>query len=332
MNAHAFSVAPMMELTDRHCRYFHRLLSGRALLYSEMVTCNAIIHGDRDYLLGFGAQESPVVLQLGGCDPQDLATCAKIGQQYGYAEINLNVGCPSDRVRSGRFGACLMAEPGLVAQCVAAMQDAVDIPVTVKCRVGIDRNDAYEPFFDFVSRVHEGGCQMFVVHARKAWLDGLSPTENRVIPPLRYDFVHRIKQQLPDVGFVVNGGIDSHAQALDLLKGQSVTLDGVMLGRAAYRNPYLLSVVDQLYYGSTAASPDRFEVAEQLLAYIDHEVAGGVRLGHITRHVLGLFQGQPGGRLWRRHLSENAWQPGAGSEVVVEALDIVKSAARRTAA
>lgn len=331
-SVHAFSVAPMMELTDRHCRYFHRLLSARALLYSEMVTCNAIIHGDRDHLLGFSDQESPVVLQLGGCDPDDLATCAKIGQQYGYAEINLNVGCPSDRVRSGRFGACLMAEPSLVAQCVSAMKEAVDIPVTVKCRVGIDRNDAYEPFFDFVSTVHEGGCELFVVHARKAWLDGLSPTENREIPPLRYDFVHRIKTQLPHVSFVVNGGITSHEQAEALLDSAEASLDGVMLGRAAYRNPYLLGEVDQRYYGVGNDVPDRVEIAEKLIPYIERELATGVRLGHITRHVLGLFQGQPGGRLWRRHLSENAWHRDAGSQVVVDALNIVRNAAARAAA
>jgi len=321
----------MMELTDRHCRYFHRLLSARALLYSEMVTCNAIIHGDRDYLLSFNKEESPVVLQLGGCDPEDLATCARIGEEYGYAEINLNVGCPSDRVRSGRFGACLMAEPALVAQCVAAMKRAVDIPVTVKCRVGIDRNDAYEPFKEFVSTVSEGGCELFVVHARKAWLDGLSPSENREIPPLRYDFVHRIKQELPHLGFVINGGFDAHTPALEQLN-TTTALDGVMLGRAAYRNPVLLGEVDQLYYGATQTDADRFDVARQLIPYVDGELANGVRLGHITRHILGLFQGQPGGRLWRRHLSENAWRSGAGRQGICDALDIVQNALRRPAA
>lgn len=331
-NEHAFSVAPMMELTDRHCRYFHRLLSTRALLYSEMVTCNAIIHGDRDYLLSFDSDESPVVLQLGGCNPQDLSECAKIGQQYGYAGINLNVGCPSDRVKSGRFGACLMAEPELVAQCVAAMKNSVDIPVTVKCRVGIDRNDAYEPFFRFVSTVHQGGSELFVVHARKAWLDGLSPSENREIPPLRYDFVQRIKQELPQVGFVINGGIDSHVAALDLLAEKTPGLDGVMLGRAAYRNPFLLSEVDKLYYGAKERTADRLEVIGKLIPYIDDQIQQGVRLGHITRHILGLFQGQPGGRLWRRHLSEHAWREGADSQVVTDALEVVQNVARRSAA
>ncbi len=332
VTSHAFSVAPMMELTDRHCRYFHRQLSARALLYSEMVTCNAIIHGDRDHLLAFNAAESPVVLQLGGCHPQDLAECASIGQQYGYAEINLNVGCPSDRVKSGRFGACLMAEPELVARCVEAMNKAVDIPVTVKCRVGIDRNDAYEPFYDFISTVHQGGCDLFVVHARKAWLDGLSPSENREIPPLRYDFVHRIKQELPHISFVINGGIDSHDLALDLLSHSLPALDGVMLGRAAYRNPFILSEVEQKYYGVEEADTDRTTAITRLIPYIDNELKHGVRLGHITRHILGLFQGQPGGRLWRRHLSENAWRSGAGSDVVLEALEIVHNAASRSAA
>lgn len=318
-----------MELTDRHCRYFHRLLSQRALLYSEMVTCNAIIHGDRDRLLAFGEDESPVVLQLGGCIPEDLAFCAKSGQEYGYTEVNLNVGCPSDRVKSGRFGACLMAEPTLVADCVAAMKAAADIPITVKCRVGIDRNDAYEPFAQFVSTVSErGGCNLFIVHARKAWLDGLSPAENREVPPLRYEFVHRIKKELPHVSFVINGGFQSHEAALQ----QITDLDGVMLGRAAYRNPYLLSEVDRLYYGSSHAPADRCETAARLIPYIDAQIANGARLGHITRHILGLFQGQPGGRLWRRHLSENAWRDGAGSEVVSDALVIVQNAARRFAA
>ena len=331
-SAHAFSVAPMMELTDRHCRYFHRLLSAEALLYSEMVTSNAIIHGDRDHLLGFERDESPVVLQLGGSEPKDLAQCARIGQQYGYAEINLNVGCPSDRVQSGRFGACLMAEPELVAQCVGTMREAVDIPVTVKCRVGIDRQDAYEPFYDFVSTVHQGGCDLFVVHARKAWLDGLSPSENREIPPLRYDFVHRIKRELPMVKFVINGGIDNHQKAQELLGASTPVLDGVMLGRAAYRNPYLLSEVDGIYYNRSGLGPTREAVVERLMPYIDREVKRGVRLGHITRHILGLFQGQPGGRLWRRHLSENAWRQGAASDVVADALGIVQRAGRRPAA
>lgn len=329
---HAFSVAPMMELTDRHCRSFHRCLSAYAVLYSEMVTCNAILHGDKDYLLGFNADESPVVLQLGGCDPADLAVCAKIGEQYGYTEINLNVGCPSDRVQSGRFGAALMAEPQLVADCVSAMRSAVSIPVTVKCRVGIDRSDQYEPFEHFIRTVHQGGCELFVVHARKAWLDGLSPKENRDIPPLRYDFVQRIKREYPHIQFVINGGLQTHEQALSLMNNTEPALDGVMSGRVAYRNPWILSEVDALYYGSAKSHCDRFAVVEAFLPYIEAELHKGNRLGRITRHMLGLFQGQPGGRLWRRHLSENAWQEGADASVVIDALRLVESAGNRSAA
>ena len=323
----------MMELTDRHCRYFHRRLSAHALLYSEMVTSKAIIHGDRDHLLAFDPAESPVVLQLGGSDPAELAECAKIGQQYGYSEINLNVGCPSDRVQSGRFGACLMAEPALVARCIDAMRHAVDIPVTVKCRVGIDRNDAYEPFYEFVSTVRDGGCDLFIVHARKAWLDGLSPSENREIPPLRYDFVHRIKEALPGIGFVINGGIATLTQGHELMTGSSPVLDGVMLGRAAYRNPYIMHDVDRTFYSVTSAvNKTRADVVREMTPYIDRQLAQGVRLGHITRHMLGLFQGQPGGRLWRRYLSENAWRADADSRVVLEALAVVQQAASRNAA
>ena len=332
IDTHAFSVAPMMEMTDRFCRVFHRCMSAKALLYSEMVTCNAILHGDRDYLLGFDSIESPVVLQLGGSDPADLAACARIGQQYGYAEINLNVGCPSDRVQSGRFGACLMAEPELVASCVSAMKEAVDIPVTVKCRIGIDRNDAYEPFAEFISTVQRGGCELFIVHARKAWLDGLSPKENRDIPPLKYDFVQRIKQENPDLAFVLNGGLQTHQQARTLTHECPLPLDGVMIGRQAYKNPWLLSEVDELYYGDKPTSITRFDIIERYIPHIEKEIAAGTRLGRMTRHILGLFQGQPGGRIWRRYLSENAWQPGAGAEVVKEALRRVDAASRRPAA
>ena len=331
-HTHAFCVAPMMELTDRFCRVFHRCLSSRALLYSEMVTCNAILHGDKDYLLGFDTVESPVALQLGGSEPSDLAACARIGQQYGYSEINLNVGCPSDRVQSGRFGACLMAEPELVAQCVAAMQEAVDIPVTVKCRIGIDRSDAYEPFAEFIDTVHLAGCSLFIVHARKAWLDGLSPKENRDIPPLKYEYVQRIKHEMPQVDFVLNGGLHSHEQARALTTDCDTPLDGVMLGRQAYRNPWLLSEVDTLYYGQPQTTVTRFDVVESYLPHIEQTLATGVKLGKMTRHILGLFQGQPGGRIWRRYLSEHAWKDGAGAEVVVEALRQVEAATRRSAA
>ncbi len=334
---HAFSVAPMMELTDQYCRYFHRCLSAHALLYSEMITSNAIIHGDRDYLLGFDPREHPVVLQLGGSDPADLAQCAKVGQQYGYAQINLNVGCPSDRVQSGRFGACLMAEPDLVARCIAAMQDAVDIPVTVKCRVGIDRDDSYEPFFHFIETIRKIGCDTFVVHARKAWLDGLSPKENRDVPPLRYDFVQRIKAEMPDTTFVLNGGLHDHTQALKYFSNQPAEtgctgLDGVMLGRDAYRNPWLLSEVDHLYYGKEKSTLQRSDFVEMMYPYIETQLARGTRLGKISRHMLGLYLGQPGGRLWRRHISENAWQENAGVDVLKQALELVENAAAKVAA
>lgn len=331
---HAFSVAPMMELTDQFCRYFHRCLSKRALLYSEMLTSNAIIHGDRDHLLGFDTAEHPVVLQLGGSDPAAMAQSAKIGEQYGYAQINMNVGCPSDRVQSGRFGACLMAEPDLVADCISAMQSAVDIPVTVKCRVGIDRDDAYEPFALFIHTLRKTGCDTFVVHARKAWLDGLSPKENRDVPPLRYDFVQRIKQDMPHTTFILNGGLHDHQQALKFLApaNDESPLDGVMLGRDAYRNPWLLRDVDQFYYREAASELSRADVVELMYPYIERQLSRGVRLGKISRHMLGLFQGQPGGRLWRRHLSENAWQEGAGIDVLKQALELVETTAAKFAA
>lgn len=333
VSVHAFSVAPMMELTDQFCRYFHRCLSKRALLYSEMVTSNAIIHGDRDYLLGFDPSEDPVVLQLGGSDPAAMARCAKIGQQYGYAQINMNVGCPSDRVQSGRFGACLMAEPDLVAACISAMQQAVDIPVTVKCRVGIDRDDAYEPFARFIETLRETGCDTFIVHARKAWLDGLSPKENRDVPPLRYDFVQRIKQAMPETTFILNGGLHDHQQALEFLTSENGTpLDGVMLGRDAYRNPWLLNDVDHLYFGDAQSELSRADVVEQMYPYIERQLSLGVRLGKISRHMLGLYQGQPGGRLWRRHISENAWHEGAGIDVLRQGLELVENAAAKFAA
>ena len=323
----------MMELTDQFCRYFHRCLSKRALLYSEMVTSNAIIHGDRDYLLGFDPSEDPVVLQLGGSDPAAMAHCAKIGQQYGYAQINMNVGCPSDRVQSGRFGACLMAEPDLVAACISAMQQAVDIPVTVKCRVGIDRDDAYEPFARFIETLRESGCDTFIVHARKAWLDGLSPKENRDVPPLRYDFVQRIKQSMPETTFILNGGLHDHQRALEFLTSENGTpLDGVMLGRDAYRNPWLLNDVDHLYFGDAPSELSRADVVEQMYTYIESQLSLGVRLGKISRHMLGLYQGQPGGRLWRRHISENAWRGGASIDVLRQGLELVENAAAKFAA
>ena len=375
---HAFAVAPMMEMTDRYCRYFHHQLSHKALLYSEMVTTNAIIFGDREHLLGFDVPDGarPPVLQLGGSDPDALAECAGIGQQFGYQQINLNVGCPSDRVQSGRFGACLMAEPALVADCVRAMRKEVDVPVTVKCRIGIDRDDSYELFSNFVEIVAGGGCDTFVVHARKAWLDGLSPKENRELPPLRYEFVQRIKAELPELTFVLNGGLCTHDQSRPFLEepehkrkqykhrehwsaeqmgavrrnpdqksadqqslgqthcnqsSRTRALDGVMWGREAYRNPWLLAEVDSLYYGEPTRKRSRFDLVEVMLPYIESSTASGVPLGRITRHMLGLFQAQPGGRLWRRHLSENSWKKGAGVEVVIDALRHVERAASKAA-
>jgi tRNA-dihydrouridine synthase A len=323
-----FSVAPMMEWTDRHCRYFHRKLSSHALLYTEMVTTGAILHGDREKLLGFDPAEQPLALQLGGSDPTDLATCARVGETCGYTAINLNVGCPSDRVQSGRFGACLMAEPALVGDCVAAMQAAVDIPVTVKCRVGIDRDDAYEPFAHFIDVVARAGCRVFIVHARKAWLDGLSPKENRDIPPLRHDFVHRAVGEFPECRFILNGGLDDHPAACEHLP----VVDGVMMGRAAYRNPWLLSTVDEIYYNQPARPLLRAEVVRDMYPYIESKCAAGVPLGHIGRHMLGLFQGEPGGRLWRRSLSQNMWRKGSGVEVIEEALNVVQEVAAQVAA
>jgi tRNA-dihydrouridine synthase A len=311
-----FSVAPMMELTDRHFRVFARLISSHAQLYTEMVTAQAVIHGSRERLLGFDAVEHPVVLQLGGSDPKMLAAAARIGADFGYDEINLNVGCPSDRVQSGRFGACLMAEPELVAECVAAMQAAVRVPVTVKCRIGIDDQDEYEDLDRFIETVAGAGCVHFVVHARKAWLKGLSPKENRDIPPLNYGRVHRLRARRPDLVIAINGGITTIEQAEE----QLAHVDGVMVGRAAYQNPYMMAVVDQRLFGITKPAPEREAIIEAFLPYVERQLARGVPLNAMTRHILGLFNGMPGGRAWRRHLSENAHRPGAGIEVIREAL------------
>jgi len=305
---HRFSVAPMMELTDRHYRFFARLLSSKALLFTEMVTAKAILHGDKNYLLGFNPEENPLALQLGGSDPAELATAAKIGEQFGYDEINLNVGCPSDRVQSGSFGACLMAEPALVAECIAAMQDSVDIPVTVKCRIGIDREDSYEPFELFVTTVAATGCNRFYVHARKAWLDGLSPRENREIPPLRYDFVYRLKESIANLDVCINGGITAWPEIIQHL----ARVDGVMLGRAAYQRPELLMQVDERVYGQLPARVDTdplqvFETkalaARKYALYMQKEMGRGVPLTAMSRHLIGFFQQQRGARQWRRTLS-----------------------------
>jgi tRNA-dihydrouridine synthase A len=306
----------MMDWTDRHCRFFHRGLTRHALLYTEMVTAEAILHGDRDRLLNFDPDEHPVALQLGGSDPHKLATAARIGAQHGYREINLNVGCPSDRVQEGRFGACLMAEPGLVAHCVSAMLDAVSIPVTVKCRIGIDDQDAEADFRTFIDTVAAAGCRQFIVHARKAWLKGLSPKENREIPPLDYSRVYRLKAERPDLTIVINGGIDS----LDACDAHLRHVDGVMLGRAAYHEPYILADVDRRFFGATTQSVTRRAALERLIPAIERQIADGGRLNNITRHVLGIYHGRPRARLFRRILSEEGQRPGAGADILMKAI------------
>ncbi|MFO7478023.1 MAG: tRNA dihydrouridine(20/20a) synthase DusA [Methyloceanibacter sp.] len=326
-SAHRFCVAPMMEWTDRHCRYFLRLISARAFLYTEMVTADAVLYGNRERVLGFSPEEHPVGLQLGGCDPAKLAKAAKIGADYGYDEINLNIGCPSDRVQSGRFGACLMAEPDLVAECVAAMGAAVRMPVTVKCRIGIDDQDTEESLDRFVDCVAESGCKTFIVHARKAWLDGLSPKENRDVPPLDYDRVFRLKACRPDLEIVLNGGIESFASA----EAQLPRVDGVMLGRAAYADPYLLAEVDRVLFDADETPPSRLEVLDRFAPYVEQQLVGGARLNQMTRHILGLFHGQPRARAFRRHLAENAHLDGAGLGVLAAARRIVAGEDERRA-
>ena len=318
----------MMEWTDRHCRYFLRLISRRTFLYTEMVTAEAVLHGDRARVLGFSHQEHPVGLQLGGSDPKRLAEAAKIGGACGYDEINLNIGCPSDRVQSGRFGACLMAEPGLVAQCVAAMGEAADRPITVKCRIGIDDQDAEESLDRFIDRVADSGCRTFIVHARKAWLGGLSPKENRDVPPLDYDRVRRLKARKPELEIVLNGGVESFAEALKQLPH----VDGVMLGRAAYADPYLLAEVDRALFGAAEAPPSRLEVLDRFVPYVEAELARGTRLNAMTRHILGLFHGCPRARAFRRHLAENAHRDGAGLDVLMEARAVVAGSFSETKA
>ena len=319
------SVAPMMDWTDRHCRVFHRLLAPRARLYTEMVHANAVVLGDRERLLGFDPVEHPVALQLGGSEPEVLAQAARIGAQWGYDEINLNCGCPSDRVQAGRFGACLMREPALVAECVAAMSAAAsNVPVTVKCRLGVDQDHEYERFAAFVDAIAAAGCRTFVVHARNAWLQGLSPKENREVPPLRYDWAWRLKRERPDLQVLVNGGIATLEQA----QAQLAHVDGVMVGRAAYHDPYELHRMDAALYGGPLR--ERGELLRALRPYVEAQLARGVALKHVTRHVLGLFHGQPGGRAFRQVLSEGAHRAGVGWELVEQALDA--TTARRAAA
>jgi tRNA-dihydrouridine synthase A len=315
-----FSVAPMMDWTDRHCRVFHRLMTRRARLYTEMLTTGAILHGDRRRLLGFDTIEHPLALQLGGSEPRDLAAAAKIGEDFGYDEINLNVGCPSDRVKDGRFGACLMAEPALVAACVEAMKREVKIPVTVKCRIGIDDQDP-EMALDALARgVIAAGADALVVHARKAWLNGLSPKENRDIPPLDYERVYRLKASEPNVPVIINGGIAGLAEA----KRHLAHVDGVMLGRAAYQEPWRLLTVDPELFGEAAPFSAMKDVFEAMMPYIERELAQGTRLHSITRHFVGAFHAVPGARAFRRHLAENAVKPGAGVGVLRDAIALVE--------
>jgi len=318
----------MMDWTDRHCRFFHRQLTARALLYTEMVTAQAVRHGDRVRLLGFDPREAPVALQLGGSDPALLADAARWGEDFGYAEINLNVGCPSDRVQEGRFGACLMAEPALVAACVAAMRAAVRVPVTVKCRIGIDDQDSEAALDRFVSTVAAAGCKTFIVHARKAWLKGLSPKENREIPPLDYDRVYRLKSFHHGLNIIINGGISSNDSVIKHLE----VVDGVMLGRAAYQQPWPLASIDAEVFGIAPQVRTRSEAVARMKPYIAEELARGTWLSRITRHMLGLYHGEPGGRLWRRILSEGSHREGAGLGVIDRALACVERPALALAA
>lgn len=312
----------MMECTDRHDRYLLRLITRHAVLYTEMVTANALIHGDRDRLLAFDPAEHPLALQVGGSNPNQMAQCADLAEARGYDEININVGCPSDRVQSGRFGACLMNEPGLIAECVAAMRAVTSIPVTVKTRIGVDRRDSFDQLCDFVQTVAAAGCNTFIIHARKAWLSGLSPKQNRELPPLNYPRVYALKQRLPELTIVINGGVSSLDEAIDHLQH----VDGVMMGRAAYANPYVLAHVDALLFGARHATRSREQVLESYLEYCERELKRGCRLHHLSRHLTGLFQGQPGARAWRRYLSENAHGYDAGIDVIRSALAALKAA------
>jgi tRNA-dihydrouridine synthase A len=319
---HRFSVAPMMDWTDRHCRAFHRTLTARARLYTEMLTAAAILHGDRERLLAFSPGEQPLALQLGGADPVALAAAARIGEDLGFDEINLNVGCPSDRVQGGAFGACLMLDADLVARCMAAIGDAVKIPATVKCRLGVDDQDPAESLFDLVDRCAAAGVNVFIVHARKAWLKGLSPKENREIPPLDYHIVHRLKRERPHLTVVINGGVVS----LDAALGHLAGVDGVMLGRAAYHEPAILRAVDRRVFGAGGGDVTAFEAVEAFLPYVRAERAKGTRLAAMTRHMLGLFHGARGARAWRRTLTVDSIAEGAGVEVIERALEAIRQA------
>lgn len=317
------SIAPMMSWTDRHARFLLRLLSKHVLLYTEMVTTGAILHGPRDSLLKYNDEEHPLAVQLGGSDPVELTQCARIVEDYGYDEINLNVGCPSDRVQSGSFGACLMAQPELVADCVQEMQAEVSIPITVKCRIGIDHMEDYESFSNFIQIVKASGCNTFIVHARKAWLQGLSPKQNREVPPLKYEYVHQLKQENPELKIIINGGI----KTVEMIEQQLKHVDGVMLGREAYHNPYILTEIERTVFAKETEILSRDEVIEQWATYVDKEISGGENLKSVTRHILGLYHGQPGARLWRRYLSENMHKTDSGNGLFVSAAKILEQAA-----
>jgi tRNA-dihydrouridine synthase A len=319
--SHRFCVAPMIDWSDRHCRRFHRALSSHARLYTEMITTGALIHGPRERLLAFDPVEHPLAIQLGGSDPADLAACAVMAERGGYDEVNLNCGCPSERVQRGAFGACLMAEPALVADCVRAMRDAVSIPVTVKHRIGLDRIEDYGFVRDFVGSVSEAGCELFIVHARNAWLKGLSPKENRDVPPLRSEVVRRLADDFPQLRFVLNGGLRSHDAALAELAHTETQLAGVMFGREAYENPWMLAEVDRRYFGESHDAPSREEVVAVMQAYVEREAATGTPPRAIVRHMLGLFNGLPGARRWRRSLSDSANLAREGERVLEAALE-----------
>ncbi|MDD9899625.1 MAG: tRNA dihydrouridine(20/20a) synthase DusA [Alphaproteobacteria bacterium] len=313
------SVAPMMGWTDRHDRYFMRLITPNSLLYTVMITTGALIYGNKTHLLEYNPEEHPVALQLGGSDPKDLATCAKIAEKYGYDEINLNCGCPSDRVQRGQFGACLMGEPALVADCFDAMQQTTpDIPVTIKTRIGIDEQDSYQFLCDFVGPIADKGCNVFIIHARKAWLNGLSPAQNRTVPPLNYETVYKLKRDFPQLNISLNGGLKKIENIKEVLNH----VDGVMIGREAYQNPWFMAEVEKEVFGNTN-TPSRREVVEQMINYINKSLQNGVKLKDITRHILGLYQNMPGARRWRRILSEEAYKPAANSDVVWQALAAV---------
>ncbi|MFQ3346040.1 MAG: tRNA-dihydrouridine synthase A [Porticoccaceae bacterium] len=317
-----FCVAPMLDWTDRHCRFFLRLISQHAVLYTEMLTTGAILHGDTERFLGMNAAEHPVALQLGGSNPEDLAAACKLAEKYAYAEINLNCGCPSDRVQSGMFGAVMMKNAAVTAKCVSAMREATDLPVTVKHRIGVDDYDSYDFLCQFVGTLSEAGCNTFLVHARKAWLKGLSPKQNREVPELNYDRVYQLKRDFPGSDIIINGGITTLEQSIRHLN----RLDGVMMGREAYTNPYILATVDQEIYGDNHPIKSRIEIAEQFLNYIDNEMIKGTKLHAMTRHILGLFHGMPGARQFRRHISENAYKPSATIDVLTTALQATTGA------